>query len=118
MHDRATFDDSEAERWAFFEKMWSSPGFSKLTSNYTDLLFDHAANAEWCEFVADKIRSIVIDPATAERLIPKDHRFAEKRPPFVTGYYETYNDPNGHARRSRADADRAHDRARDRDGRP
>ena len=93
VHDRATFDDSEAERWAFFEKMWSSPGFSKLTSNYTDLLFDHAANVEWCEFVADKIRSIVIDPATAEKLIPKDHRFAEKRPPFVTGYYETYNDP-------------------------
>ena len=93
VHDRATFDDSEAERWAFFEKMWSSPGFSKLTSNYTDLLFDHAANAEWCEFVADKIRSIVIDPATAEKLIPKDHRFAEKRPPFVTGYYEAYNDP-------------------------
>ena len=30
----------EDERRAFFEKMWNSPGFSKLTSNYTDLLFD------------------------------------------------------------------------------
>ena len=39
-HDRAAFDDSKEERRAFFEKMWSSPGFSKLTSNYTDLLFD------------------------------------------------------------------------------
>ena len=39
-HDRATFDDSNEERRAFFEKMWNSPGFSKLTSNYTDLLFD------------------------------------------------------------------------------
>ena len=29
-HDRATFDDSKEERWAFYEKMWSSPGFSKL----------------------------------------------------------------------------------------
>ena len=34
--------------------MWNSPGFSKLTSNYTDLLFDPAANAEWCEFIADE----------------------------------------------------------------
>ena len=56
LHDRATFDDSTEERRAFFEKMWNSPGFSKLTSNYTDLLFDAAANAEWCEFIAEKIR--------------------------------------------------------------
>jgi cation diffusion facilitator CzcD-associated flavoprotein CzcO len=78
---------------AFFEKMWNSPGFSKLTSHYTDLLFDRDANAQWCEFLADKIRSIVKDPETAAKLIPADHRFAEKRPPFVTGYYEAYNDP-------------------------
>jgi len=92
-HDRATFDDSDAQRRAFFEKMWNSPGFSKLTSHYTDLLFDHAANAAWCEFISEKIRSIVEDPQTAEKLIPTDHRFAEKRPPFVSGYYEAFNDP-------------------------
>ena len=63
--------------------MWRSPGFSKLTSNYTDLLIDEAANAEWCEFISQKIRSIVEDPETADKLIPKDHRFGEKRPPFV-----------------------------------
>ena len=65
----------------------------KLTSNYADLLFNEAANAEWCEFIAAKIRGIVDDPDTAERLIPKDHRFGEKRPPFVAGYYEAFNDP-------------------------
>jgi cation diffusion facilitator CzcD-associated flavoprotein CzcO len=92
-HDRGTFDDSTEERRAFFEKMWNSPGFTKLTSHYTDLTIDHAANAEWCEFIASKIRGIVDDPETAEKLIPKDHRFAEKRPPFVTGYYEAFNDP-------------------------
>ena len=94
VHDRATFDDSDEQRRAFFETMWKSPGFSKLTSNYTDLLFNEAANAEWCEFVSGRIRSIVEDPGTAEKLIPRDHRFGEKRPPFVTGYYETFNRPN------------------------
>jgi cation diffusion facilitator CzcD-associated flavoprotein CzcO len=92
-HDRTAFEDSEAERRAFFETMWRSPGFAKLSSNYTDLLFDDAANAEWCAFIAEKIRGIVTDPETAEQLIPKDHRFGEKRPPFVTGYYEAYNNP-------------------------
>ena len=74
--------------------MWSSPGFSKLTSNYSDLLFDGAANKVWCEFLSRKIRGIVDDPETAERLTPRDHRFGEKRPPFVTRYYEVYNRPN------------------------
>jgi cation diffusion facilitator CzcD-associated flavoprotein CzcO len=92
-HDRASFDDPEEERRVFYERMWRSPGFSKLISHYTDLLFDDAANEAWCAFIADKVRSIVHDPATAESLIPKDHRFGEKRPPFVTGYYEAFNDP-------------------------
>ena len=92
-HDRTAFDDSAEERQAFFERMWTSPGFSKLTSNYTDLLFDEAANAEWCEFIAEQIRGIVDDPETAEKLVPKDHRYGEHRPPFVTDYYEAYNNP-------------------------
>ena len=70
-HDRATFEDSEDERLAFYEKMWRSPGFSKLTSNYTDLLFDEAANAQWTEFIAGKIRGIVHDPQTADKLDPQ-----------------------------------------------
>ena len=93
-HDRATFDDSEEERHAFFEEMWSSPGFTKLTSNYTDLLFDERANTEWCAFIAAKIRSIVKDPETADKLVPKGHRYGEHRPPFVTNYFETFNKPN------------------------
>ena len=93
-NDRDAFDEPEEERRDFYEEMWNSPGFTKLTSNYTDMLFNPDANAEWCEFIADKIRGIVKDPETAERLIPKDHRFGEKRPPFVTGYYEAFNRPN------------------------
>jgi cation diffusion facilitator CzcD-associated flavoprotein CzcO len=91
MHDRQAFDDSIEERLAFFETMWNSPGFSKLTSNYTDLTMNSAANALWCEFIAEKIRGIVKNPETAERLIPKDHLYSEKRPPFVTDYYEAFN---------------------------
>jgi cation diffusion facilitator CzcD-associated flavoprotein CzcO len=92
--DRNAFDDSDEDRLAFFETMWRSPGFSKLSSNYLDLLFDEAANRAWCDFIAAKVRATVHDPATADKLIPSDHRFGEKRPPFVTGYFETFNRPN------------------------
>ena len=92
-NQRSAFDDSAEERQAFFEAMWRSPGFTKLSSNYADVLFDEAANAEWSEFIAKKIRGIVDDPAVADKLIPKDHGYGERRPPFVTGYYEMFNDP-------------------------
>ncbi len=93
-HDRSAFDDSKAERWEFFEKMWRTPGFGKLISNYNDAIVTPEASAEWSEFVAEKIRSIVADPETADRLIPKDHLFGQKRPPFVAGYFEAFNKPN------------------------
>ena len=93
VNPRTAFEDGEADRRAFYEEMWASPGFMKLTSNYADLLFNEAANDEWCEFIAGKIRAIVQDQAVAERLIPRDHRFGEKRPPFVAGYFESFNDP-------------------------
>ncbi|MBH0118389.1 NAD(P)/FAD-dependent oxidoreductase [Rhodococcus sp. CX] len=90
---RKAFEDSKEERWEHYEKMWTSPGFSKVISNYADTMTDSAANEDWCEFMAEKIRSIVTDPETAEKLIPKDHGWAAKRPPFTTNYFETYNNP-------------------------
>jgi len=86
-------DVSVAERRELFEQLWNSPGFMKLTSNYADLLFNDEVNDQWCAFIADKIRGIVHDPETAERLVPKDHRYGGKRPPFVHGYFEAFNDP-------------------------
>jgi len=91
---KTTFEDTKEERLAFYEELYRLRGFAKLFSNYTDLLVDPAANAEFSDFLADKIRSRVTDPATAEKLIPKDHGFGMKRPPMETGYYEAYNQPN------------------------
>jgi cation diffusion facilitator CzcD-associated flavoprotein CzcO len=94
VNERSAFDDTPEERLAFFERMWASPGFMKFTSNYVDILANPEANAEWCAFIAAKIRSVVHDPDTAERLVPKDHRYGEKRPPYVAGYFEAFNQPH------------------------
>ena len=103
---------------AFYEKMWNSPGFTKLTSNYTDLLSNPDANAEWCDVHRRQDpghrRTI---PTTADRLIPTDHRFGEKRPPFVTGYFEAFNRPERLAGRPAGDPDGPRHAERDRDDR-
>jgi cation diffusion facilitator CzcD-associated flavoprotein CzcO len=93
-HNRKTFEDTREQRWAFYEKMWRSPGFAKLGTNYTDLLTNKDANAEWCAFLEEKYRSIVKDPATVAKLIPSDHLYAGKRPPYGTDYFEAFNKPN------------------------
>jgi cation diffusion facilitator CzcD-associated flavoprotein CzcO len=91
---KRTFDDSPQQRQEFYEEVWRIPGFGKIISNYGDMMVDPGANAEWSRFVASKIRGIVTDPAVADKLIPTDHGYGGKRPPYVTDYYEVYNRPN------------------------
>jgi len=91
---KKSVDDPPEQRREFFETIWNSPGFAKVGANYEDLLTNKEANAEWCAFMAEKIRALVTDQATAERLIPADHLYVGLRPPYVTGYYEMFNKPN------------------------
>jgi len=91
---KRTFDESKEERWALYEKLYHQKGFAKIISNYRDTMTNREANAEFSEFIAEKIRSRVDDPAIAEKLIPKDHGFGMRRPPMETNYYEAYNRPN------------------------
>ncbi|MGW6007922.1 flavin-containing monooxygenase [Streptomyces sp. NPDC055210] len=86
-------DVDPEERQAFYEKMWNSPGFTKLTEHYRDMTYNPEINSEWCAFMAGKIRGIVEDPETAKKLIPEDGGYGARRPPFGTGYYEAYNKP-------------------------
>jgi cation diffusion facilitator CzcD-associated flavoprotein CzcO len=88
---KLTFDDTEDQRIAHYQELWDSPGFQKMFGNYADLATNPAANRQFCDFIAAKIRETVRDPETAEKLIPKDHGFGMKRPPMETGYYEAFN---------------------------
>lgn len=88
------FDVTKEERWELYEKLYHQKGFAKLISNFRDTMTNREANAEFSEFIAEKIRQRVNDPAVAEKLIPTDHGFGMRRPPMETGYYEAYNRPN------------------------
>ena len=91
---RGTFEVSDEEREAFFEKLYATPGFGIWQGNFRDILTDRAANAAITDFVARKIRQRVQDPKVAEKLIPKNHGFGTRRVPLETKYYEAYNQAN------------------------
>lgn len=91
---RNTFDVSEEERLAFWEKLYATPGFAIWVGNFKDILTNREANKAISEFVANKIRQRVKDPVVAEKLIPKNHGFGTRRVPQETFYYEVYNQPN------------------------
>ena len=93
---RKQFEVPEQERYEFFEELYASSGFRIWQGNFRDVLMDEAANAEFTDFVANKIRERVNDPVLAEKLIPKDHGFGTRRVPMETNYYEAFNRDNVH----------------------
>jgi cyclohexanone monooxygenase len=88
----SAFSVSAAERQAEYERRWAYGGLGFLGA-YGDLMFDPRANETAAEFIRNKIRSIVKDPATAELLCPKTP-VGCKRLCVDTNYYATYNRPN------------------------
>ncbi len=91
---KSALEATEAERQRAYEAKWAEGGSISFLYSYTDLLVDKAANDTASEFVRQKIRGIVRNPATAEILAPKDHPIGTKRLCLDTDYYETYNRNN------------------------
>ena len=97
IHDadrRKALEVPDEERLAFYEELYAQRGFGIWMGNFRDVLVDARANATLSEFMAEKIRERIDDPALAEKLIPTDHGFGTKRVPLETGYYEVYNQPH------------------------
>ncbi|MFT5531479.1 MAG: cation diffusion facilitator CzcD-associated flavoprotein CzcO/acetyl esterase/lipase [Candidatus Poriferisodalaceae bacterium] len=82
---------SEEERQTAYEAAWEVGELAAILGPFSDLLVNPASNETMAEFIRNKIRSIVDDPATAELLCPTNHPFGTKRPCLDSGYYATYN---------------------------
>ncbi len=93
---RGFWDLTADERRAVWDELYDQPGFAFLAGNFAEIFYDEAANQEISEYVADRIRRRVTDPATAEKLIPRDHGFGLQRLPLETRYFEAYNRDNVH----------------------
>ncbi len=90
---RSAFDETPEQRHALYEKLWAQGTLGFVYGNYPELLVNEEINREVCDFLRGKIREIVRDPETAEKLMP-DHFYGTKRPILDDGYYETYNRDN------------------------
>lgn len=93
---RGFYEVSREERLALWDKLYDSSGFAIWLRNFREIFTDEKANAEFSEYIADRIRRRVNDPAVAEKLIPRDHGFGVQRVPMETHYFETYNRDNVH----------------------
>src|SRR5689334_5159439 len=91
---RGFWEVSREERVKLWDRLYDEPGFGIWLQNFREIFTDEAANAEFSEWVADRIRQRVKDPAVAETLIPRDHGFGVQRVPLETRYYEAYNRDN------------------------
>ncbi len=88
------FDDPPEERARVYTSKWGTGGNISFLYAYKDLLVDPEANETASEYVRQRIRSIVRDPATAELLSPRDHPIGTKRLCLDSGYYEVFNRDN------------------------
>jgi len=93
---RGFWEVPREERVAMWDRLYDEPGFGIWLRNFREIFTDEDANAEFSEYIADRIRQRVKDPATAEKLIPRDHGFGVQRVPLETYYYEAYNRDNVH----------------------
>lgn len=90
---RSALDDTPEQREAKYEKLWQRGGFGFFNHLYRDIATSEEANATLADFVRAKIRGIVRDPETADKLMP-DHFVITKRPILENGYFESFNRDN------------------------
>ncbi len=85
-------DTSPEERRALYEDRWQNGGLA-FYNVYPDVYVNREANDTLAEFIREKIRARVNDPALAALLTP-DYPILMKRLIADTNYYEAYNREN------------------------
>ena len=93
---RGFYEVSREERVKLWDRLYDEPGFGIWLANFREIFMDEQANAEFSEYIAERIRQRVKDPKVAEKLIPRDHGFGVQRVPLETHYFEVYNRANVH----------------------
>lgn len=91
--DKLASDTPAEERNRVYEERWAKGGFA-IGGAFADMLITKDANDTFVDFIANKVRAVVKDPATAEKLIPRTYPVGSKRICVDTGYFEVFNRDN------------------------
>lgn len=90
---QSALDVSPQEREKVYEAAWNRYGFGFALA-YHDILLSKPANDTAAEFIRRKIGAVINDPVVREKLTPKGHPFAARRPSVDSGYFQAFNRDN------------------------
>ncbi len=92
-------DLSPEERRAVLEEIHGDGSLKLWLASFAEMFFDEAVSEQISEFVREKMRARLKDPALIDVLVPKpdDYGFGTHRVPLETNYLEAYLRPNVHA---------------------
>jgi cation diffusion facilitator CzcD-associated flavoprotein CzcO len=90
---KRALDVSEEERQRVYDAAWAEGGVKFALGTFRDVTYDLDANRTMSDFIRNRLREVVRDPETREKLVP-DYPFLARRPIVDTGYFETYNRPD------------------------
>ncbi|QYB00584.1 NAD(P)/FAD-dependent oxidoreductase (plasmid) [Rhodococcus sp. USK10] len=82
------------ERRRVYDDRWELGGFHISSASFNDIVTDKAANDTISNYVRERIREGINDPALAEKLVPTTYPYGTKRPTFEAAYYDAYNRDN------------------------
>lgn len=91
MPTESALEATPEERHAKYQNAWINSQLLGFRQCYGDILSNLDANNTVAEFIRGKIREIVKDPATAEKLMPRGFPFGTKRPCLGDTYYSVFN---------------------------
>jgi cyclohexanone monooxygenase len=91
--DKLAMETPAEERNRIYEERWAKGGFA-IGGCFADFLITKEANDTFVDFIAEKVRGIVKDPDTAEKLIPRTYPVGSKRICVDTGYFDVFNRDN------------------------
>ena len=92
---RSALEVTDDEREALYMERWKAGGgMPFLAGTYRDLLVSPEANDTVAEFIRDRIRETVADPAVADLLCPRTYPVGAKRLAQSDDYYSMFNQPN------------------------
>ena len=90
---KSALEATPEERERVYEAAWNRLGYGFALA-YHDILLNKAANDTAADFIRRKIGALIHDPQVRDKLIPKGHPFAARRPSVDSGYFQTFNRPN------------------------
>ena len=90
---QSALDVSPEEREKVYETAWNRLGYG-FALTYFDILLSKPANDTAADFIRKKIGAVIDNPVVREKLVPKGHAFAARRPSVDSGYFQAFNRDN------------------------